>query len=645
MFDFVRKHNRVMQVMLFLLIVPSFVLFGLEGYNRMTERGPSVAKVDGQKITQSQWDAEHKLEVDRLRQQVPNLDVKMLDTPQARYATLERMVRDRVLAAAAAKAHLTASDQRLARELQANEVIASLRGPDGKLDMDRYKQLTGAQGMTPQMFEEQVRNDIGVRSVLGSVSNSALATPAVAGVTLGAYYARREIQLARFDAAEYAAKVQPTDAEIEAFHKDNAKLFTAPEQASVEYVVLDLASAARSISLNEADLRSYYEQNAKQLATQEERRASHILIAVPKGASSADKDKAKARAQELLDAARKAPQGFAELARKNSQDPVSAPNGGDLEWSRRGGFAAKPLEEAVFALGKKGEFAPQPVETEFGYHVVLLTDVRAPAQKPFEQMRGELEEQVRKQQAQKKFAENADAFSNAVYEATDGFKGVAERFKLEVRTAQNIRREPQAGATGPLANAKLLAALFTADSLDKKRNTEAVEIGPNQLVSARIVSYTPARTLPLAEVKGQVLQQLVSRRAAELAKKDGQEKLAAWKADPAKAQLAAPVVVARDATANLPQPIIEAALRADPSQLPAFTGVDMGPGGYAVIKVAKELPRPAVPAEQAKGEAQQISRATAGAEAQAYYEWLKERFKVQITVAKPSAGADAAAAR
>src|SRR3954471_21444520 len=141
MFDFVRKHTRVMQLLLFLLIFPSFVLFGLEGYNRYQEKGPEVAKVAGQAITQSQWDAEHKTEVDKLRQQMPTIDPKLLDSPAARYSTLERMVRDRVLAAAAAKSGLTASDQRLTRELQSNEVIASLRGKDGRLDMDRYKQL------------------------------------------------------------------------------------------------------------------------------------------------------------------------------------------------------------------------------------------------------------------------------------------------------------------------------------------------------------------------------------------------------------------------------------------------------------------------------------------------------------------------
>jgi peptidyl-prolyl cis-trans isomerase D len=633
MFDFVRKHNRIMQVTLFVLIVPSFALFGLEGYNRYQERGATVAKVDGQAITEQEWDNEHKRRIDRLREQAPNVDVKLLDTPQARYATLEQMVRDRVLVAAAAKGRLTASDQRLARELQGNEVIASLRGPDGRLDMEAYKQLLGRQGMTPQMFEEQVRADIAQRQVLAGVMGTGLATPAQAGVSLDAFFERREVQVARFDAGAWQAKVNPTPAEIESFYKDNPQLFQAPEQASIEYVVLDQAAVQKGIAVNEADLKTYYEQNVAQLAKQEERRTSHILVQVPKGAPAADREKAKAQAQALLEAARKAPQAFGELAKKNSADTVSAANGGDLDWSARGGYASKALEDVVFRL-KKGEM--DLAETEFGWHVVQVTDVRTPPQRSFEQMRPELEAQIRKEQAQRKFAESADAFSNAVYEAADGFKSVAERFKVEVKTAANVMRNPAPGTTGPLANPRFLAAVFSADSVEKKRNTEAVEIGPGQLASARVVQYSPARTRPLAEVQDDVRKRLVASRAAEMAKKEGTEKLEAWKANPASASLAESVVVSRTEPAKQPQQVVEAALRADPAALPQFAGVDLGAEGYAVVKVNKALPREAPAAQVAQQEVAQYTRLWTSAEALAYYELLRDRFKAQILTPKPA---------
>ena len=629
MFEFVRKHNRIMQVLLFLLIFPSFVLFGVERYNSMNSGGPTVAKVDGHNITQIDSDNEHRRQVDLLRQRMPNLDPKMFDTPQARYGTLERMVRERVLAAAAAKDKLTTSDQRLARELQSNEVIASLRGPDGKLDMDRYKQLVSAQGMTPQMFEDSVRTDIASRQVLGGLTSSAMATPAQAGVALDAFFGRREIQVARFDAASYASKVSPTPADLEAFYKGHPQMFQAPEQASIEYVVLDLDTVKKGLTVNEQDLKTYYEQNSARL---EERRASHILVAVSRDASAADKEKAKAKAQAIYEQVKSAPDSFAEVAKKESQDPGSARNGGDLDYFARGAMT-KPFEDTVFSM-KKGDISP-PVETEFGWHIIKLTDVRG---KTFEQMRPELEAQLAKQQAQRKFAETADAFNNAVYEAADGFKTVAERFKLEVKTASNVQRNAGPNTKGPLANPKLLAALFTPESIEKKRNTEAVETGPSQLVSARIVQYSPARTLPLADVQDAVRQRVVADKAAELARKEGMDKLAAWKANPASATgLSDKLVVSREDPAKQPQAVVEAALRADPGALPALTGVDLGTNGYAVVKVEKVLPRQAHDANLAKEEQGQYARAWSAAEAQAYYNTLKQRFKAQIVVPQPAA--------
>jgi peptidyl-prolyl cis-trans isomerase D len=637
MFDFVRKHTRIMQLILFLLIFPSFVLFGLEGYNRFKEKGEAVAKVDGHEIPQGDWDAAHKQEVERIREQMPTIDAKLLDSPAARYATLERLLRDRVLEAAAAKAKLGTSDQRLARELQRDQTIAALRGPDGKLDMARYRQLVGAQGMTPESFEARVRADLSSRQVLAGLGGTSFATPALAAVALNAFFEKREVQVARFASADYASRVNPTDAELEAFYKSNGALFQAPEQASIEYLVLDADTVSKGLTVNEQDLKTYYEQNAGRVGGQEERRASHILVAAPKTAPPAEREKAKAKAEELLVAVKKAPDSFAEIARKNSQDPGSAANGGDLDYFARGAMT-KAFEDAAFAL-KKGEISAV-VESDFGYHIIKLTDIKVPKQRSFEEMKPELEAQLKKQLAQRKFAESADAFSNSVYEQADSLKPAADRLKLEIKTAANVRRTPAPGAAGALANPKFLAALFTPDSIEKKRNTEAVEIAPNALAAGRVVQYTAARTLPFAEVKERVRERVVAARAAELARKEGMEKLAAWKANPASANLPAPVAVSRQETQKQPQPVIEAALRADPAALPTITGVDLGDQGYAVVKVNKILRRDAPPDEVARQEREQYAQSWASAENMAYYNLLKERFKAQILVAKPS-GLDA----
>ena len=641
MFDLVRKHTKILMFMMFLLIIPAFVLVGIDGYKRFNDSAAAVARVGGRDITQAEWDYAHKAESDRVRASVPSVDPKLLDSPQARYATLERLVRERVLDAAAGKSGLVTSDARLARDLQQNPAIASLKRPDGSLDMERYRQLVASQGLTPEGFEARVRRDLSVRQVESGVLATQLGVAAVADVSLGAFFEKREVQVASFPASEYAAKVVPTEADIEAFYRSHAVQFQAPESVNIEYVVLDLDTIKKSISINEQDLKTYYEQNVARLGGNEERRASHILINAAKDAPAAERDKAKARAQELLAEVRKAPGQFAELARKNSQDKGSAAAGGDLDYFARGAMV-KPFEEAAFAM-KKGDIS-DVVQSDFGYHIIQLTDIKAPKQRTFEEMRPGMEAELKTQQAQRKFAESAEAFTNGVYEQADSLKPVAERLKLEIRTGSNLSRNPVPGATGPLASPKFLNALFGDDAIKKKRNTEAVETGPNQLVSGRVAQYAPARVRPLEEVRASVRERLIAQRAADLARQAGQSRLVAWKAKPDDAAGAAVVVVSRDKPGEVPPKVLDAVLRADPSVLPSVAGVDLGEQGYAVVKVSRIVSRAAPDDAVAKQGRTQYAQAWATAENQAYYGLLKERFKAKISAPKPPSGASGALA-
>ena len=272
MFESIRKHSKIVMLLLFLLIIPSFVLVGIDS-NYFSETGVVVARVDGQDIKQTDWDNAHKMETDRIRAQSPGVDAKLLDSPEARYATLERMVRDRVFQAAAQKMHLVTSDSRLARSLQEIPAIAELRRPDGSLDAEAYRALVGAQGLTPEGFEANVRRDISVNQVVGGVMGSTFSTDAQVKLSLDALYQRREVQIARFNPADFSGKVTPTDADLESYYQAHTADFQQAEQAAVEYVVLDIDSVRAGITLNEDDLRTYYKENVARLAGKEERRA------------------------------------------------------------------------------------------------------------------------------------------------------------------------------------------------------------------------------------------------------------------------------------------------------------------------------------------------------------------------------------
>jgi peptidyl-prolyl cis-trans isomerase D len=630
MFDFVRNHTRLFQGILVLLIFPSFVFFGVQGYSRFTgEAEARVASVDGQGITRAEWDATTQRQVERMRQQMPGVDIKLFDTPQLRAEVLDGLVRERVLLAAAAHGHLRVSDAELQRAFSEDPQLAPLRNPDGTVNRD----LLAAQGMSSEMFAERLRQDLAMRQVLLGVGGSVLAPEAVSAPSLDALLQRRQVQLQRFRVEDYRAKVQPSDAEIEAYYKAHEAAYRAPEQASIEYVVLDAQALKAGLSVSDEDLRRYYDENASRWTAAEERRASHILIAVDASASKEARQQAKARAEALLEQLRRNPAAFAELARKNSQDPGSAERGGDLDFFGRGAMV-KPFEDAVFAM-KPGEIG-NLVESEFGYHIIRLDAVRGGEKKPFDAVRAEIDDEVRKQLAQKRYAEVAEQFTNTVYEQADSLQPVADKLKLAKRTA-TVQRAPAPGAAGPVASAKLLEAVFADDSVRNKRNTDAVETGPSQLAAARIVEYTPARTLPLAEVKGRVREAVVAQQAAAMAKKDGEALLAQLKAG-AGAALPETLTVGRAAPQGLPRPAVEAVLAADAGKLPQAVGVDLGAQGYLVARVMQVLPAEAAGRQPLQA---QYAQAIGNAEMQAYLDALKARFKAEI---KPSARAASAPA-
>lgn len=630
MFDFFRKHMKLFMGLLFIPLVIGFVLFGVQGYDR-SGGADKVAEVAGKAITRQELDNAHRSEVEQRLASMPGLDRAQLESDAARRLTLDRLIGQRVLALAAKDQHVVTSDQRLVRELSQDPAIASLRKPDGQLDLQRYNEALRAQGMTPEQYENSLRQDLAQRQVLAGISASSLLPAALAQPALAAWFERREVQIARFVPADFVAKVQVGDADVESYYQANLARFQTPEQADIEYLVLDLDAVARRLTVSDADLRARYEQKLAQLAKDEQRRASHILLTVAPDAAAADKAKVKEQAQALLAELKQKPARFAELAKARSQDPGSAAKGGDLEFFSRGSMV-KPFEDAAFALAK-GQISDL-VESEFGFHIIQLTDIRQPAKPSFESLRAELERELKQQQSLKAYVEAAEQFGNLVYEQADSLKPAADKLGLSIKTQAGLQRSgpTAAGADALLANPKLLQAVFADDALRSKRNTEAVEVGPNQLVAARVLQHRPAATRPLAEVSAQVRQALVQQRALELAQADGKAKLEAWKGGAA-ASLPAAIVVSRQQAQGLPPPLVSALLSASVAKgQPGWAGVDLGPQGYAVARVNQVLAPETLPAPQAEQGRQQLAQMWAQAEAQAYLEALKKHYKVKILI-------------
>ena len=608
MFDLVQKYKLVIQIFLALIAI-TFATWGIESYTRFRGGGDAVATVNGLEISQREFAEELRRQQEQLRRMFGGaVDPAMLDSPEMRRSVLEAMVGQRVVASEAARAHMFMSREAV--------IDAITNAPDfqedGKFSAAKYSAYLASRGVTDQGNVIELQSQIPLARMAGAISDTAIAPRSVVARITALEAQRREVSDARLDIKQYLPQVKITDEQVKSYYEANQGDFRTPERVRVEYVVLSAESLARQDPPSEQEVRAAYEARASQFGVGEQRRASHILV------------KTREEAEKILAELRKSPNRFAELAKKNSQDPGSAEKGGDLGWFGRG-MMVKPFEDAAFKLGNN---EMQVVESEFGFHVLRVTGIVAAKQRPYEEVKKELVEELGKQKGQRRFAEAAENFSNMVYEQSDSLKGVAERYKLQIQTtgwiAKSARQE-----LGALDNPKLLSALFSADAIKNKRNTDAIEVAPNTLVAARVVEHQAAAQRKLDEVKNDIAEMLRNREASALALKDGNAKLEALrKGQDAGVKWGAPRMISRRDSQGFPPNVSRQVFGADASKLPAFIGVPIPDAGYVLLRVTRvvdEAPKEADP--------QTGLRAAAlygNAQYQAYVESLRSRADVEI---------------
>lgn len=583
MFDSIRKHQRILQFILVVLIFPAFALFGIQGYDRLMSSGDGVAKVDDAEISRQEFDQAHQRQLDQMRQMLGGqVDLATIDTPALRGEVLESLVTQRALLLEAFKQRIFVSDDALRRMILS---IPDLVKNDGSFDMDRYQALLAAQGRNEEMFVAELRRDLTMQALPGAISQASVIPDALLDQITRLGEQQREIRQRRFAPADFEATVDLSDATLRKFHSDNAASFETPEQAVVEYLVLDAAAIEASIVLNADEVRAYYEQNKARYATAEQRRASHILIMADEGASEAERQAARDKAQ-TLHAQLVGGADFAELAKAESQDAGSAPSGGDLGFFSES-MMVKPFADAAFALEEGG--ISDVVETEFGFHIIKLTGIRPGIERPFATVRPEIEAEIRTQQSAGRFAEAAETFSNLVYEQAETLQPAADQFKLDVQRVEGVQRSgvDSLPADHPLNRQRLLRELFSADSLANRRNTQAIDVGGGQLVSARIVEYSPAARQPFEAVQEQVRERLLALESSRAAQAAGEALLSDLRTGKAQVgeDFGQAVTIGRVPGEQMPAAAIEAVFRADASHLPAYTGVAAADGSYSVFEV------------------------------------------------------------
>ena len=608
MFDFFQKHKRLAQVLLGLIAL-TFVTWGVESYTSMRGAGDAVATVNGSDISQREFSQQLQAQQEQLRRMLGGaVDPQALDTPESRSALLESLISQRLVASQAAKQHLFMSREAV--------IDAITRAPEfqenGAFSPALYSAYLASRGLTDQSNVAQLQSQLPLGRLVGSIAETAIASRTVAQRLTAIEAQQREISEARIPVQQFLPQAKVDEAEAKAYYDANLRDYRTPERVRAEYLVLSAENLGRGEQVSEEEIKAAYEARASEYRVAEQRRASHILV------------KTKEEAENLLAEVKKNPGRFAELAKKHSQDPGSAEKGGDLGWFSPG-MMVKPFEDAVFKLPPDEVAVAQ---SEFGFHVVRLTGVQPGKSKPLAEVRQELASEIARQKGARKFLEAAESFNNMVYEQSESLKPAAERFKLQAQATGWISRSA-AQELGALDNPKLLAALFSEDSLKHRRNTDAIEVAPNTLVAARVVEHQGAKQREFKEVKDEVIELLRRRKASELAYKDGLAKLERLKkGEEAGVSWGPAKTVSRREAQGLPADVLRRVVSADVSKLPAHIGLPIPDAGYLLLRISKVTDGDAKALDaQASG---RIAGMLGAAQYEAYVASLRSRADIEV---------------
>jgi peptidyl-prolyl cis-trans isomerase D len=618
-----RAHGWLAKVILALITIP-FMLWGMESYFNNSGGGDVLASVDGYKVARPEFDRALKSQQQEMRASMgAAFDPAMFNDPKIRQSILDGIINQHLIINAATKAGMVVTDAEMAK------IIGSLPAfqENGQFSQTRYEQALRQQRMSIGEFENQLRQELLINDVRSVFQASSIFPSNVAARFLQAYEQKREISTVKLSPEQFLSQVHVSAADIQNWYNAHKADYTLPEQARFQYVVLSQDALASQIKVSDAEIKQYYDQNIAKYSEPEQRQASHILIAIKAGDNAQQRAAAKARAEAIYQQVKANPASFSAVAKRESSDTGSALQGGDLGWFTRDAMV-KPFSDAAFSM-HKGAIS-QPVLSQFGYHIIELTGIKPGRTRSLEEVKSEIERGLQAQKAGKQFADAAETFSNRVYEQSDSLKPVSDALKLQITDSGWISRKG-GGKNGLQENPKMLQALFSNDVLKNKRNTEATEVAPNTLVSARLLEYKAAALQSLDTVRVAIEQQLKHSAAVTLAEKQGKQDLVELRAgkEPG-VKWSAFQLISRQQTAGLLPALLEPVFSATEQHFPAYVGAEDTDGSYTLARVTRVISPPPADAAKVKALQGQLSQLTAQADFTAYLASLQSHAKIEI---------------
>ena len=476
------------------LIILVFGLFGFGSITTFLAPPAEVASVNGAPITQR----EMEVAVERNRRMIladEEASPADIDEDRLRADVLNSLISRLLLTQQVDQLGLHYGDAAIDAEIVATPAFQL----EGRFDAEQFKLALSSAGYTPMMYRDELRVSSRIQQLVAGIADSQFVTQDEVRRLDRLRLQTRDLAYLHLDVEALLAEVEASDGEVEAHYQQNLGQFVTEESLAIEYLELLRDDLAADLQVTEADLLAQYEDTKQDYAVEEARRISHILVAAAEGAGQ----EAAALRERLL-----AGEDFATLAEAHSDDPGSAEQGGDLGFNTRGAFVPE-FEAAAFSL-PVGQVS-EPVQTEFGHHLIKVTEIEEGSTPSLDEIREEVEAAYRNSLADEDFLNLSAQLGDLLFESSDLALPAAEA-GLEVKAASGFKRT---GNEGVLADPQVISAAFSDYVLKDGNNSDIIELSDIHHLALRVVSHSPAEQRALDEVREEAKEQLLRQKAIE----------------------------------------------------------------------------------------------------------------------------------
>ncbi|ODB44860.1 peptidylprolyl isomerase [Pseudoalteromonas sp. BMB] len=486
------------------LVILSFALAGIGGYLGQTTEQP-VAEVNGVKISQTKFSRAYSNERARLEQQFGEYFAQIAADPnymaQIRQGVVDQLVQQELQTQLAKELGLRVSDEQVKKAI----VEMPYFQIGGEFSNDRYLQVIRQMNFQPDSFREYLRDEMTRAQLISAVAGTDFVLKNELQQSIALQQQTRAIDYAVLSKELVKDEVSVSDEEVQNYYDLNQTQFQAPELVAVNYIELKAEDLAPAEPVTEEALKTYYEEQKNQYLEPERRRVSHILVD-----ASEDAEAAKQKADEIL-AELNNGADFAVVAEEKSDDVVSAELGGDLDWIERD-MMDPAFEDAAFALAAVGDVS-EVVESEFGFHIIKLTDIQRQQAQSFEDVKDDLLAELEKAAKIDAFYQKQTRVAELAFEMADSLQDAAEAAGVEIKSTELVSRN---ALPEPLNSPAISNTIFTPELLEDRVNSEVLEVAPEHIVVVRVAEHKAAATKPLEEVSAQIKTQLSNEKASTL---------------------------------------------------------------------------------------------------------------------------------